>query len=230
MAMVSAANIEKADSRIPDEDSTDFELDPTNLFEPNRSPGYDIFEGGEALTVGGRGSVILDDGRTADFIFGRRFSTQSDPNIPAYSGLEPALSDYVLGADVTPVDGMRLFANLRLNAGDFAINRLETGVSFKMPRIDGYVAYLQEPVAPNGQPLSSLDAHGEAFFTRHWGVTTYAIVDGGTWRQTEFGLVYRDTCIRVEVIYRHNETFNGTLGPTTSVVLRLSLATIGATR
>jgi LPS-assembly protein len=99
-----------------------------------------------------------------------------------------------------------------------------------MPRIDGYVAYLQEPVEPNGQPLSSLDAHGEAFFTRHWGVTTYAIVDGGTWRQTEFGLVYRDTCIRVEVIYRHNETFNGTLGPTTSVVLRLSLATIGATR
>jgi LPS-assembly protein len=230
MVMVSAANLQPYDPRIPDEDSVDFELDPTNLFDPNRSPGYDIYEGGQAITVGGRGSVILDDGRTADFIFGRRFSAESDPNIPAYSGLEPALSDYVLGADITPIDGMRLFANLRLNSGDLDINRLETGASFKMPRVDGYIAYLQEPVAPNGQPLSSLDVHGEAFFTRHWGVTSYAIVDGGTWRQTEFGLVYRDTCIRVEVIYRHNETFNGTLGPTTSVVLRLSLATIGATR
>jgi len=29
------------------------------------------------------------------------------------------------------------------------------------------------------------------------------------------------------VIYRHNETFNSTLGPSTSVVLRLSLATLG---
>ena len=230
IAQLSVANTQKPDSRIPDEDSTDFELDATNLFEVNRSPGYDIFEGGQAITVGGRGSIILDDGRSASFIFGERLSAENDPNVPASSGLQPALSDIVLGGDVTPIDGMRLFANLRLDASTFAVNRLETGVSFKMPNVDGYVAYLQEPVAPNGQPLSSLDVHGDAFFTRHWGVTSYAIVDGGTWRQTEFGLVYRDDCIRVEVIYRHNETFNGTLGPTTSVVLRLSLATIGATR
>jgi LPS-assembly protein len=230
LAQVAVANLEPYDPRIPDLDSTDFELDPTNLFEVNRSPGYDIFEGGQSITVGGRGSIILDDGRTASFIFGQRFSAESDPSVPAYSGLQSARSDYVLGGDVTPIDGMRLFANLRLSASDFSLTRLETGVSFKMPNVDGYVAYLQEPVAPNGLPLSSLDVHGDAFFTRHWGVTSYAIVDGGTWRQTEFGLVYRDDCIRVEVIYRHNETFNGTLGPTTSVVLRLSLATIGGTR
>jgi LPS-assembly protein len=230
IGQVSVANLEKPDARIPDEDSTDFELDATNLFEVNRSPGYDIFEGGQAITVGGRGTIILDDGRTASFILGRRFSAEDDPTIPSYSGLQPALSDYVLGADMTPIDGMRFFANLRLDSHDFSVNRLETGISFKLPQVDGYVAYLQEPQAPNGAPLTSLDVHGEAFFTRHWGVTSYAIVDGGTWRQTEFGLVYRDECIRVEVIYRHNETFNGTLGPTTSVVLRLSLATIGTTR
>jgi LPS-assembly protein len=230
IGQISIANREKPDPRIPDEDSTDFELDATNLFEVDRSPGYDIFEGGQAITVGGRGTILLDDGRSASFLFGRRFGAENDPAVPAYSGLQPALSDYVLGADMTPIDGMRLFANLRLDASTFDVNRLETGVSFKMPRVDGYVAYLQEPESPNGSPLSSLDVHGEAFFTRHWGVTTYAIVDGGTWRQTEFGLVYRDSCVRVEVIYRHNETFNGTLGPTTSVVLRLSLATLGATR
>ncbi len=230
IGQISVANTQRYDPRIPDEDSTDFELDATNLFEVDRSPGYDIFEGGQAITVGGRGTILLDDGRSASFLFGRRFGAESDPSVPAYSGLQPALSDYVLGADATPIDGVRLFANLRLDADTFSVNRLETGVSFKMPRVDGYVAYLQEPEAPNGSPLTSLDVHGEAFFTRHWGVTSYAIVDGGTWRQTEFGLVYRDDCIRVEVIYRHNETFNGTLGPTTSVVLRLSLATIGATR
>ncbi len=230
IAQIAVANVQKADSRIPDEDSTDFELDSTNLFELNRSPGFDVFEGGQAITVGGRGTILLDDGRTASLLLGRRFSAESDPTAPAYSGLQPALSDYVVGADMTPLDGIRLFANLRLAAESFAVNRLETGVSFKLPRVDGYVAYLQEPQSPNGAPLTSLDVHGEAFFTRHWGVTSYAIVDGGHWRQTDLGLVYRDDCIRVEVIYRHNETFNGTLGPTTSVVLRLSLATIGATR
>jgi len=30
------------------------------------------------------------------------------------------------------------------------------------------------------------------------------------------------------VLYRHDETFNGTLGPSTSVILRLSLATFGS--
>jgi LPS-assembly protein len=230
IAQVAVANVQKYDNRIPNEDSTDFELDPTNLFEIDRSPGYDVFEGGQAITLGGRGTVLLDDGRSASFLFGRRFSAESDPSVPAYSGLQPALSDYVLGADATPIDGMRMFANMRLDASTFAVNRLETGVSFKLPRIDGYVAYLKEPQSPNGSPLNSLDIHGEAFVTRHWGVTSYAILDSGTWRQTEFGVVYRDDCVRVEVIYRHNETFNGTLGPTTSVVLRLSLATIGATR
>jgi LPS-assembly protein len=230
IGQISIANVEPYDRRIPDEDSTDFELDATNLFEVDRSPGYDIFEGGQAITVGGRGTVLLDDGRSASFLFGRRFGAQSDPSVPAYSGLQPALSDYVLGADATPIDGVRMFANLRLDASTFSVNRLETGVSFKLPRVDGYVAYLQEPQSPNGAPLTSLDIHGEAFFTPHWGVTSYAIVDGGAWRQREIGLVYRDSCVRVEVIYRHNETFNGTLGPTTSVVLRLSLATIGATR
>jgi LPS-assembly protein len=230
IAQIVVGNRQKIDPRIPDEDSEDFELDATNLFEVNRSPGYDIYEGGQSLTLGGRATAMLDDGRSASLLIGERLSTEPDKAVPAYSGLQPALSDYVVSADMTPIDGIRLFANLRLAADSFAVNRLEAGVAFKLPRVDGYIAYLQEPVSPNGLPLTSLDLHGETFFTRHWGVSSYAIVDGGHWRRTDFGLVYRDDCLRVEILYRHDETFNGTLGPTTSVVLRLSLATLGATR
>ena len=230
IGQVSVANLQHFDPRIPNLDSTDFELDPTNLFDPNRSPGYDIFEGGAAITAGGRATVILDDGRTGSVMFGRRFAAQTDPVIPGYSGLQPALSDYIFAADTTLINGLRMFTNLRLNSNSFSVDRLESGVSFALPRIDGYIAYLQEPLTPGGVPLTSLDIRGEAFFTKHWGVSTYAIVDGGAWRESDFGLVYRDDCIRVEVLYRHDQTFNGTLGPTTSVLLRLSLATLGATR
>ena len=80
---------------------------------------------------------------------------------------------------------------------------------------------------PNDAKVKSLDVHGEAFLTRNWGVTGYGIVDDGVFRREDLGVVYRDDCIRVEVLYRHDETFNGTLGPSTSVVLRLSLATFG---
>lgn len=227
---VSIANLQKPDPRIPNTDSTDFELDPSNIFEPNSSPGYDIYDGGQAITVGGRATAILDDGRTGSLLIGRRFSAEKNPVIPGYSGLQSALSDYVVAADTTLVGGLRMFTNLRLNSHNFSVDRLETGISFATSRVDGYVAYLQEPLSPGGVPLTSLDVRGEAFFTRHWGVSTYAIVDGGAWRETDFGIVYRDDCIRVEVLYRHDQTFNGTLGPTTSVLLRLSLATLGATR
>ena len=65
---------------------------------------------------------------------------------------------------------------------------------------------------PNDAKVKSLDVHGEAFLTRNWGVTGYGIVDDGVFRREDLGVVYRDDCIRVEVLYRHDETFNGTLG------------------
>jgi LPS-assembly protein len=230
IALISIANLQQHDQRIPNEDSTDFELDPTNIFQPNSSPGYDIYDGGQSITIGGRATVILDDGRTGSVMFGQRFAGESDHLIRSYVGLRSAQSDYVFGADSTLIGGLRMFANLRLSDQGLTVDRLESGVSFAAPRIDGYIAYLQEPKTPLGVALTSVDVRGEAFFTKHWGVSTYAIVDGGRWRESDFGLVYRDDCIRVEVLYRHDQTFNGTLGPTTSVLLRLSLATLGTTR
>jgi len=103
-------------------------------------------------------------------------------------------------------------------------------LDFASSRVSGSISYLQEVQSPTGGRVNSLDIHGEVWATKHWGLDVYSIVDGGTWRQNDIGLVYRDDCIRVEVLYRRNETFNGTLGPSSSVVLRLSLATLGNTR
>jgi LPS-assembly protein len=235
------------DPRIPNEDSVDFQFDETNLFDANRSPGEDLIEGGQAVTLAGRATAIYDNGSSASVILGRRLGFESDPSIPYRTGLETPLSDWIFGADASPWKGVRFFARMRLDTRDFALNELETGASFTTDRLEGTISYLKETYGPAGTPLltnlagpsvtqfygtpvNSLDIHGSAFFTKHWGVTSYLIVDGGTWRQTEVGLAYRDDCIRVEVIYEHNETFDGTLGPSTSVLIRLKLATLGNTR
>ena len=49
----------------------------------------------------------------------------------------------------------------------------------------------------------------------------------GVWRQADFGIVYRDECIRVEILYNRNDTNNGVLGPSSGIGFRLSLATFG---
>ena len=227
MAQIAVSPNTRLNSRIPNEDSVVFEYDETNLFQVNRSPGYDLYQGGQSLTLGGRASASWADGRGASVLFGRRLAARNDYALPERTGLRAALSDYILAADVTPLKGIRLFTRLRMDSDAFTVSRLDAGASFSTARANGYISYVQESRSPNGTKVSSLDIHAEAFVTKHWGVTTYAIIDNGDWRRRDFGAVYRDDCLRVEVLYRHDETTNGTLGPSSSVVLRLSLATFG---
>ncbi len=227
LAQIAVAPNTHLDPRIPNEDSQVWEFDETNLFEANRSPGYDLYEGGQSATVGGRATLFLPDGRGGSLLVGRRFGAEDDPAVPERTGLQTALSDYIVGFEATPIRGINLFSRLRLDSSTLAVNRLESGVDFATERATGYISYLQEAQSPTGAPVRALDIHGEAYATKHWGVSAYAIVDQGSWRRRDLGVVYRDDCVRLEVLYRHDETTNGTLGPSTSVVLRLTLATLG---
>jgi len=260
LAQVSVSPEVHQNLRIPDEDSADFEFDDTNLFDANKAPGFDIYDGGQKLNLGGRATAFLDDGRSASILVGRSLRAEADPGIPQYTGLQTPLSDYIIEAEATPLQNVHVFSRWRLDTNTFAVNRLEAGANFATSRFTGYVSYLQEAQSPIGQPLSSLpaasaststspfclnsppptstlpacaikslDFRGEIWATRHWGLSVYGIHDleAGVWRREDVGIVYRDNCIRVELLYRHDETFNGTLGPSTSVVLRLTLATMG---
>lgn len=220
----------RLDPRIPNEDSQVWQFDETNLFEVNRSPGYDLYQGGQSLTLGGRATVILPNGGSGSLLVGRVLQAENNPNVPLRAGLQKQFSDWIVGVDAQLLSHVSLFSRWRLDSSSLAINSMETGVNFTTSRVSGYVSYLQEAQSPSGGAVRSLDIHGEVWATKHWGATVYSIVDGGAWRQNDIGLVYRDDCFRVEVLYRRNETFNGTLGPSTAVVVRLSLATLGNTR
>ena len=77
--------------------------------------------------------------------------------------------------------------------------------------------------------MQDLDFHGEVFVTQALGRLGLRRqrVHRGIWRQTDFGIVYRDECIRVEILYSRNNTNNGVLGPSHGIGFRLSLATFG---
>ncbi|HEY5205235.1 MAG TPA: LPS assembly protein LptD [Roseiarcus sp.] len=230
LAQIAIGPNTKLDPRIPNEDSQVWQFDETNLFEVNRSPGYDLYEGGQSLTLAGRATLVLPDGGSGSLLIGRVFQAERNLNAPLRTGLQTPLSDWVVGVQAQLMPEVSLFSRWRLDSSNLSVSSMETGVDFTSSRVSGYISYLREVQSPSGARVSSLDIHGEVWATKHWGLDVYSIVDGGTWRQNAIGLVYRDDCLRVEVLYRRNETFNGTLGPSSSVVLRLSLATIGNTR
>lgn len=229
IVQLAASPILKQDPRIPNEDSVDFEFDQTNLFQVNKSPGFDLIDSGQRLNVGARATVESDDGRSASAMIGRSFRAEPDPTLPARTGLSGTTSDWILATDATPIKGVDIFSRWRLDAINFSIRRLEIGADFTTSRVDGQIRYLQEAMDPTGQPVKDLDFHGEVFVTKHWGISVYGAreFETGVWRQQDIGLVYRDDCLRVEVVYRRDNTFNGVLGPSQGIGIRLTLATLG---
>ena len=219
----------KRDARIPNEDSISFDFDETNLFEPNRYPGFDLYEGGQRLNVGVRTTIDWGSGYTARFLVGRSYRTKKDLTLPARTGLQQAASDWVTSATLNPINGFSLFARTRLDSDTLAIRRQEAGANLALDKVRGYVRYLSDKTDATGVTVRDIQGAGEIYINKTWGLTVAGIRDleNNVWRTRELGLLYKDECTRVEIVYQREETYNRTLGPSDNVLVRLSLATLG---
>jgi LPS-assembly protein len=226
------------------EDSSVFEFDETTLFRPNKFPGYDLYEDGTRLNVGGRGTVLWDDGRQAQLLIGRSYRTETNNVFPVQSGLQQKSSDWVVATDAQLTKEISFFARALLDSDTLEAHRLETGLNVSNARWGtGYIRYFQDDSnafaqstnnlvtpAPGGK-VRNMDLGGELRFTKNWGMTVYGNRDliQQAWVIRTVGVFYRDDCTRVDVIYQHEDTVIGRLGPTDSVTVRLTLATLGST-
>ncbi|WP_304170111.1 LPS-assembly protein LptD [Phenylobacterium aquaticum] len=212
-----------------DEDSLAFEFDETNLFRTNKFPGYDLYEDGARMNVAGRASVFWDDGRRASFLLGRSFRDSLDDVFSSTSGLRGKSSDWIVAADAQPMKGISFFTRARLDADDLSLQRAEAGANFSTKRATGYFRYLRNVADANGSKVENFDVGGELYLSKHWGVTAYGNRDlvQDAWVIRDVGVVYRDECTRIDVIYRREDTVVGRLGPSESIAVRLTLATLG---
>ncbi|MDO8322585.1 MAG: LPS-assembly protein LptD [Phenylobacterium sp.] len=211
------------------EDSIAFQFDETNLFRANKFPGYDLYEDGLRVNAGGRASVFWDDGRRASLLVGRSFRNESNDVFSPQSGLRQTRSDWIVSADAQPIKGLSFFARTRLDSEDFSVQRAEAGANLSTKRANGYFRYLRDRADINGTKVENLDLGGDLYLTEHWGVTAYGNRDlvQDAWVIRDLGITYRDDCTRVDIIYRREDTVIGRLGPTESLAIRLTLATLG---
>ncbi|MBI1407571.1 MAG: LPS assembly protein LptD [Caulobacter sp.] len=217
------------DPRIPNEDSVVLEFDETNLLRPNKSPGFDLYEGGLRLNAGARATVSFDDGRSYSLLVGRSFRDQRNPALPGRSGLQPRASDWIVAGDARPIQGLTLYGRARLDSDTADLRRLELGADVSFERGSGYVRYLHDNKDITGVERQDIDFAGDVFVTKTVGVTVAGVwdIENDVWRRQELGLFYRDDCLDAAIVWIHEETFNRSLGPSDSVVLRLTLATLG---
>jgi LPS-assembly protein len=217
------------DPRIPNEDSAVLEFDESNLIRANKFPGFDLYEGGQRINVGARASVVYDDGRGGSLLIGRSFRAESDPQFPARSGLQTEKSDWIVAAEGRPIKGVSFFTRARFSEDEGDVRRVEAGIDVETTRARGFVRYLRDNQDITGVQREDLDFAGEIMVTKTWGITFAGVrdVESDVWRRQEFGGMYRDDCLDIAVVWVHEETYNRQLGPSDSVILRLTLATLG---
>ncbi|HEY5411442.1 MAG TPA: LPS assembly protein LptD [Caulobacteraceae bacterium] len=218
----------KANPDIPNEDSVDFLFDDTNLFDPNRAPGFDVYDSGARLNLGGRATINWGDGLQARALIGRSFRSSPDLTLPPTSGYSGTASNWIFSASVTPVKGLSIYDRTELDNANFALRREEVGANFVLSFLQGYVRYLHD----NSDPANVLhDVEGAVNLnvTRNWGVVFYGTRDlkDDAWSRRDVGVFFQNDCARVEVVYHYEAGFAELGGPSHSVQLRLTLATLG---
>jgi LPS-assembly protein len=225
-----ASSAGKNDSRIPNEDSQAFELDDSNLFRPNVTPNYDLWETGQRLSVGMRATAITDLGR-ASAMFGRRWKSNDDAVFKPSTNLESKTSDYVGSADI---DLSHLNGSVRFRLDDQTLEpiRIDASLGANIWRVSGNVRYFDV-----NQGLRGSDPSREVSIGLGFKLTDHLSVGYGTRRDLDSDInlsnvsriTYRDDCTFVEFAYTREETFDRALGPRGGFEIRIGLSTLGMT-
>jgi LPS-assembly protein len=228
---------------IPNEDSQVIDFDETNLFEANKSPGFDYYEGGARANVGGRMTFRWDSGGQAQLMGGESLRARPDPTLPANTSLNRTASDWVVAASAQPMAGFSGFARALLDQRTAEIHRLEAGLNVGNARLSGFARYLFDNVdgvttyLPGTNSIvtttksENAQFGGQVLITKHWGLSGSASLDiaNKVAPQEAIGLLYEDECTHWELIWQHDGTYNRTLRPNDTIMVRLLLVTLGST-
>ncbi|MSO77867.1 MAG: LPS-assembly protein LptD [Alphaproteobacteria bacterium] len=221
--------------RIPNEDSQDFEFDETNLFRPNRLPGYDRIDTGQRLNYGLRTGVWGVSGGSSSLFFGQSLRAREGSAFTQGSGVEDELSDVVGRIQVSPHTHLDLLYRFRLDHDDFSPRRSEFGFRLGPPALTliGNYVFLDRAVAGNAFPTdreqilarlsSQLTDNWSTFFTHQRDLTE----ETGGPLLYRLGLRYSDECIVVDTTLSRRFTSDVDVPSGTTFFLRVVFKNLG---
>ena len=168
-------------SDIPNEDSRSIELDDINIFDLNRFSGYDRWDGGSRLTYGG--SWTLDRPRwrvAADLAQSVRLETDNQSGIPAGTGFDERLSDFVGRASIRYGRFVGLTYRFRLDQDDLAVRRNDIDLTIGDNRTYIQAAYTRlnrDSSIEDLRDREEVRAAARWHFRRYWSLYGAAIID-----------------------------------------------------
>ena len=214
---------------LPNEDSTTFEFDETNLFNPNEFPGLDLWTGGPRSNVGVRATAFFEGG-SVEAILGQEFRARRDPNFAPGSGVGDTRSDIVGRLRIQFAPYINLTHRFRVDPTSLTVRRNEVYMtaSYGRSRLDlSYLKLSPETTDPSLGPRQELNLAGMVNVIDNWSVFADTRLDlqADEWLDLGVGLRYEDECLVAQLGFRNRRTTERDLRPSTSFVVRIGLKT-----
>lgn len=218
---------------IPNEDSSDFELDETDLFSLNRIPGHAQIESGPRANVGMRAEAFFPTG-SVEVLLGEVFRLKPDPLFAPGSGFGGKSSDIVGRYTIKFPPWLSLTHRIDLDSSDGSILRNEVYLDGNYGRSNieiSYVRLAQQTLAQqsltqsgpreevNGQVTLALLDHWALFAAARRDLQAQQMID------TEYGLGWENDCLGVSISYQRRYTRFLDVPPSTSILASIRLKT-----
>lgn len=218
-------------TKIPNEDSQEFEFDDTNLFGSNRFSGLDRIEGGPRIHYGLKWGLFGDEGGTTTVLIGQSYRPREDDTFPERSGLEDNFSDFVGRVRVSPAAPLSFFYRTRIDKDNLEIRRNELTFSAGLPALNVNANY----VFFEGQDESKFPGREEismgvsSRLSRYWRGSLSGVRDvaNDEMRSFNLNLTYEDECL--VFVTSASRTFfqDRDLRPTDAITFRVIFKTLG---
>lgn len=214
---------------IPNEDSTDFELDETDIFSFDRVPGYDVWEPGPRANVGVRTEAFFPGG-SVELLLGEAFRPKTIQTFVANSGIESEKSDIVGRLTIKFPPHISLTHRVDIDQSDGSIRRNEVYLDANYGRSSVTLSYLRlnQKVSTIGlNPREEVNGEATLAVSKYWLLFAGARrdIEADQMLDTEYGIGYDDECLGLSLSYRRKFTRDRDVPPSTSIILRVKLKT-----
>ena len=210
---------------IPNEDSTDFELDETNIFSFDRMPGFDLWEPGPRANFGLRTDAYFTGG-SVEFLLGESYRPKPVTVFNSSFGIDSRKSDIVGRLTIKFPPHLAITHRVDIDQSDGSIRRNEVYVDADYGRTAlrvNYVRLNQQSVTAGLGPREEVDGEASLGLFGNWSVFADGRRDleANQMLETEYGIGYLDECLGISLTYERKYQRDRDVPPSSTILLRI---------
>ncbi len=217
--------------RIPNEDSSLFELSDANILSSNRLTGLDVMDEWSRFNYGTKFAYYSKNIGNSELFLGQSHSLSKVPDSFESTGLRSRQSDYIVRANYTYRDWIDMNSRLLLSKRSLQAKRNESSLSVGQPIFKVRVTYTRFPkVTIPGISIEQVSYGASSQFTKHWSIQgdiTRELGRKGGNLSHGGALTFEDDCFKfstsiVKTFYQDRD-----YKPGVTVMFRLSFKNLG---